>query len=111
MRDVFACTKCNSIYEIERLQHQPLTPPRCQVCFASFPPSELGDWLTYERAEPEWSLAEWLGVKVSQYSVPSPRRAFVDLAQGKMRTADRALPPSRLQQLSSFASSRPFGER
>ena len=111
MRDVFACTKCNSIYEIKRLQQQPLTQPRCKVCFASFPPSELGDWLAYERAEPEWSLSEWLGVKVSQYSVPSPREAFADLALRELRSADPVLPSSRLQKRSSFGGARVLDER
>ncbi len=110
MRDVFACTKCNAIHEITRLQQQPILPPRCQVCFASLPPSEMGDWLAYQRAEPEWSLSEWLGVEDSQYSVPSPRRAFVELAQSKMRTADPVLRPSRLQP-SSLGSTRVFDER
>jgi hypothetical protein len=111
MGDIFACNKCNSIYEIKRLQQQPALPPRCQVCFATFPPSELGDWLAYERAEPEWSLAEWLGVPLSQFSVPSPRQAFVELAQKEIQRADPALPTSRLQQLSSFRSDRTFDER
>jgi hypothetical protein len=57
MRDIFACNNCNSIYEITRLQQRPAAPPRCQVCFASLPTSELGDWLAYERAEQEWSVA------------------------------------------------------
>ena len=60
MRDIFACSKCHSIYEITRLHEQPVVLPRCQVCFAEFPPSELGDWLAYERAEPEWTVGEWL---------------------------------------------------
>jgi hypothetical protein len=42
MPDIFACGKCLSLYEISRRSQQPLVPPRCQVCFASFPPSELG---------------------------------------------------------------------
>jgi hypothetical protein len=67
MRDVFACTKCHSIYGITRLQQQPVLPPRCQVCFASFPPSELGDWLAYERAEPEWTVGEWLAGQTRTY--------------------------------------------
>lgn len=107
MRDVFACTRCNSIYEISRRSQKPIVPPRCQVCFASLPPSEMGDWLAYERAEPEWSLAEWIGIEISQYSVPSPRRAFIDLAQREMQTADPPLPSSRLQKLSPVASAPP----
>jgi hypothetical protein len=111
MRDVFACCKCNSIYEITRLRQKPVLPPYCQVCFTSFPPSELGDWLAYERAEPEWSVAEWLGVHASQFSLPSPRQAFAELAQREIRSADPALPSSRLQQLSPFGKLRTFDER
>ena len=98
MRDIFACSKCLSIYEITRLQQKPVLPPRCQVCFDSFPPSELGDWLAYERAEPEWTLGEWLGVQTSQFSLPSPRQAFTELAQREI-------------QLSSLGSARVFDER
>src|SRR5215469_2699858 len=104
MRDVFACTKCNSIYAITRRREKPLVSPRCQVCFASFPPSELGDWLAYARAEPEWTLSEWLGVHTSPFSLPSPRQAFTELAQREIQRADPALPLSRLQKLSSFGS-------
>jgi hypothetical protein len=111
MRDVFACCKCNSIYEITRLAEKPILPPHCQVCFASLPPSELGDWLSYERAEPEWNIAEWLGVHVSQFSVPSPRQAFAELARRELRSADPALSSSRLQQLPAFRSSRTTDER
>ena len=101
MCDVFACSKCNSIYEIIRRREKPLVPPRCQVCFTNFPPSELGDWLAYERAEPEWSLNEWLGVQTSQFSVPSPRQSFTKLAQREIQSTDPARPVSRLQ--------KPFG--
>src|SRR5689334_20494585 len=99
MRDVFAYCKCNAIYEIKRLQQQPLTPPRCQVCFATLPPSELGDWLSYQRAEPDWSIAEWLSVRISQYSSPSPRLAFVELARREMNSAGQASPANRLRKL------------
>jgi hypothetical protein len=111
MRDIFACSKCTSIYEITRRREKPLVPPRCQVCFASFPPSELGNWLAYERAEPEWTLGEWLGVQTGQFSVPSPRQAFTELAQREIRSADPALPRDRLQKLLSFGSARVFDER
>jgi len=86
-------------------------PPRCHVCFASFPPCELGDWLAYERAEPEWTLGEWLGVQTSQFSLPSPREAFTKLAQRELQSAAPALPSSRLQKLSAFRSARVFDER
>lgn len=110
-RDVFACCKCNSIYEITRLQQKPVLPPRCEVCFATFPPYELGDWLVYGRAEPEWSVAEWLGVDISQFTLPSPRQAFAELAQKEIQRAESAVPASRAQQLPSFASARTFDER
>jgi hypothetical protein len=67
MRDIFACNKCLSIYEIKRLPQKPALLQRCQVCFASFPPRELGDWLAYERAEPEWTVAEWLTGQTRTY--------------------------------------------
>jgi hypothetical protein len=101
MRDIFACSKCLSIYEIKRQQQQPLVPPRCQVCLASFPPSELGDWLAYERAEPEWSVVEWLTGQAGQSSVPSPRQRPAALAQRRIATAHWPLPSSRLQKPSS----------
>src|SRR5690242_14192835 len=88
MRDVFACTKCHSIYEITRLQQQPVLPPRCQVCFASFPPSELSDWLAFERAEPEWTVGEWLAGQTSQFSVPSPHQRIAALAKRRVPTTD-----------------------
>jgi hypothetical protein len=111
MRDIFACLQCNSIYEINRHRQQPLARPHCQVCSAKFPPSELGEWLSYRRAEPEWSLSEWLGSNASQFSVPSPRPAFTALAQKIVKIAEPALPSSRLQNMSSFGGARVFDER
>jgi hypothetical protein len=111
MRDIFACLQCNSIYEIDRHRQQPLARPHCRVCAAKFPPSELGEWLSYRRAEPEWSIGEWLGVHATPFSVPSPRQAFAELAQRELQSADPALPSSRLQRPSSFGSSRTFRER
>src|SRR5690349_1577689 len=55
MPDIFAC-----IYAIYRHRQQPLARPHCQVCSAKFPPSELGEWLSYRRAEPEWTVRQWL---------------------------------------------------
>jgi hypothetical protein len=118
MRDIFACNKCNSIYEITRLQQRPALPPRCEVCFASFPPSELGDWLAYGRAEPELSVGEWLGGRASQFSLPSPREAFVRLVQREVGLAQRkidivapAQPSNRLQRLASSSTPDAFDER
>jgi hypothetical protein len=74
---------------------QPAVPPRCQVCFASFPTSELGEWLVYERAEPEWTVSEWLTGEAS------PNRASRHLEVGTLVervmkiVADPALPSSQ----------------
>jgi hypothetical protein len=103
MHDVFACAKCHSIYEITRLTEKPVLPPRCQVCFVSFPPSELGDWLVYERAEPEWNVAEWLTGQTSQFSVPPPHQRLTALPQGRVPTSEWPLPSSRLQRRSDGA--------
>jgi hypothetical protein len=111
MRDIFACSKCLSIYEITRLQQKPTLPPRCQVCFDSFPPSELGEWLGYERAEPEWSVAEWLTGQASQFSVASPYQRLAALSQRRVAAADWPPASSRLQMLSSVAGARSFDER
>jgi hypothetical protein len=60
MQDLFACRQCHAIYAITRLTQAPALPPFCRNCGNRFPPTELGDWLAYERAEPEWTLDEWL---------------------------------------------------
>jgi hypothetical protein len=60
MRDIFACHECQSIYEITRVSQPPVPTPFCRNCGCKFPPSELGDWLAYERAEPEWTVDAWL---------------------------------------------------
>src|SRR5438067_11640966 len=60
MRDIFACRECQSIYEITRVSEPPVLTPFCRNCGCKFPPSELGDWLAYERAEPEWTVDAWL---------------------------------------------------
>jgi hypothetical protein len=111
MRDVFSCNKCHSIYGITRLQQKPILPPRCQVCFASFPPSELGDWLAYERAEPEWTVGEWLGVPTSQLNLPSPHQRLAGLMQRKIESPKLALPSSQLQKLPAFGTARTPDER
>lgn len=103
MRDVFACTKCHSIYEITRVTEKPVLPSRCQVCFAGFPPRELGDWLVYERAEPEWSVAEWLTGQASQFSLPSPHQRLTALPQRRVPTSEWPLPSLRLQRRSDGA--------
>jgi len=60
MSDLFACRKCHAIYVITRLPQPPNAPPSCEVCGSKFPSCELGEWLTYQRAEPEWTVNEWL---------------------------------------------------
>jgi hypothetical protein len=111
MRDIFACNKCNSIYEITRRPEKPLVPPHCQVCFASLPPNELGEWLAYERSEPESSLGEWLGVQTSQFNVPAPRQAFIELTQREIQSAAPALSSARLRTISSFGTARALDEQ
>jgi hypothetical protein len=92
MRDVFACLQCHSIYEINRHRQQPLARPRCQVCQAKFPPSELGDWLSYQRAEPEWTVAEWLTGQTGRFSLLPPHQKLNGLAHRKTQTIDPAQP-------------------
>jgi hypothetical protein len=60
MQDLFACRECHAIYAITRLRQPPALPPFCRNCGCKLPPAELGDWLAYERAEPEWSVDAWL---------------------------------------------------
>jgi hypothetical protein len=108
MRDIFACSTCHSIYEIARLRLQPAAPPRCQVCSADFPPSELGDWLAYDRAEPEWTVSEWLTGKPGSWP---PLRRPQDALQLRPKIAEPAMPSGRLQKLASFGSARMLDER
>ena len=55
------CFVCPTrIYFITRLPQSPNAPSACEVCGSKFPPCELGEWLTYQRAEPEWTVNEWL---------------------------------------------------
>jgi hypothetical protein len=60
MPDIFACRECRAVYTIIRLLEPPTAPPRCEVCGSYFPPRELGEWLAYQRAEPEWNVKAWL---------------------------------------------------
>jgi hypothetical protein len=112
MRDVFACIKCQSIYEITRHRQQPLARPRCQVCHAQFPPNELGDWLSYQRAEPEWTVGKWLASQqTGQLSVSSRDQRPAALAQRRVPTSEWLLPSSRLQKGSLVAGAGAFDER
>jgi len=60
MSDYFACLRCSAVYAITRSPQPPAKQPSCEVCGNKFPPSELGEWLTYQRAEPEWTVRAWL---------------------------------------------------
>jgi hypothetical protein len=77
-------------------------PPRCQICFASFPPSELGDWLSYERAEPEWIVTEWLSDAINQTNLPSPHQAIARPAIRRVAVA--AWPSNRLWKIESVGT-------
>jgi hypothetical protein len=60
MSDIFACGECRAVYTIIRLLEPPIAPPHCEVCGNKFPPRELGEWLAYQHAEPEWNVKAWL---------------------------------------------------
>jgi hypothetical protein len=60
MSDIFACRECRAVYTITRLPEPPTAPPHCEVCGSKFPPRELGEWLAYQHAEPEWNVKAWL---------------------------------------------------
>jgi hypothetical protein len=60
MSDIFACRDCHAVYSIVRLQKPPTAPSRCEVCGSQFPPMELGEWLAYQHAEPQWTVQAWL---------------------------------------------------
>ena len=60
MSDIFACRECRAVYTIIRLLEPPTAPPQCEVCGSKFPPRELGEWLAYQHAEPEWNVKAWL---------------------------------------------------
>jgi hypothetical protein len=60
MPDIFACRECRAVYTIIRLLEPPAAPPHCEVCGSKFPPRELGEWLAYQHAEPEWNVKAWL---------------------------------------------------
>jgi hypothetical protein len=50
--DLFTCPKCPAKYAIIRRQVPPTEPPACEACGQKFLPTESGDWLTYQRADP-----------------------------------------------------------
>jgi hypothetical protein len=50
--NLFSCQNCQVKYAIIRRGAPPKEPPVCEVCNYKFPPTESGDWLTYQRADP-----------------------------------------------------------
>jgi hypothetical protein len=111
MQDLFACRDCHAIYAITRVRQAPISPPFCQNCSCKFPPSELGDWLVYERAEPEWAVDAWLREDLE--TSENVRRAedlshTTDHAIGDLRAnstqiaAESTVPSTRLQKLAPF---------
>jgi len=52
--EFFSCPnpKCKAKYAIIRRQSPPETKPACEACGQKFVPTEHGDWLTYQRADP-----------------------------------------------------------
>jgi len=107
MQDLFACRQCHAIYAIKRRQEPPLLLPFCKVCGHKLPPSELGDWFAYERAEPEWTVDAWLRgtAEVAEtenqtgLSLDDANRAVAESAN--KTTAELATPSNRLQQLAA----------
>jgi hypothetical protein len=90
MRDIFACRECQSIYEITRVSQPPVLTPFCRNCGCKFPPSELGDWLAYERAEPEWTVDAWLrGALEVPHNVRHDEIAPLELATEQISSARR----------------------
>jgi hypothetical protein len=110
MRDIFACRECQSIYEITRVSQPPVLTPFCRNCGCKFPPSELGDWLAYERAEPEWTVDAWLRgapevphnvrhdeiAQLNKYQAPGEFQANTPVA------AAATTPSARLRRLAPF---------
>jgi hypothetical protein len=114
MRDIFACRECQSIYEITRVSEPPVLTQFCRNCGCKFPPSELGDWLAYERAEPEWTVDAWLrgapeipshvsydkivalNPPLNKYQAPGEFQPRTPVA------ADATLPSARLRRLAPF---------
>lgn len=79
MVDVFACQECHAVYALTRHQQPPNAAPFCESCGNKFPPKELGEWLTYERAEPERTVNQWLT------STPRTPQSSVALPSSRLR--------------------------
>jgi hypothetical protein len=92
--DLFACRECRAIYVITRLPQSPNAPSSCEVCGSKFPPCELGEWLTYQRAEPEWTVNEWLtGGPEVQENVGQPDGLSSDGHQAVVEVEDQPQRP------------------
>ncbi|HEV2625251.1 MAG TPA: hypothetical protein VGV62_09060 [Xanthobacteraceae bacterium] len=124
MRDIFACRECQSIYEITRVSEPPVLAPFCRNCGCKFPPSELGDWLAYERAEPEWTVDAWLrgapeiphhvsydqivplnqplSSPLNKYQAPGAFQPSTPVAAEATMAAQATLPSARLRRLAPF---------
>jgi hypothetical protein len=110
MRDIFACRECQSIYEITRVSEPPVLTPFCRNCGCKFPPSELGDWLAYERAEPEWTVDAWLrgapeiphNIRYDEIAPLNKYQAPSEFQPSTPAAAQAALPSARLRRLAPF---------
>jgi hypothetical protein len=109
MQDLFACRQCHAIFAITLVRQAPALPPFCRNCGSRFPPTELGDWLAYERAEPEWTVSEWLRGPPRQQShvsrtVDSTSGPFVGkpAGRGEAPIANAMTPSGRIQKLAGF---------
>jgi hypothetical protein len=85
------------------------------ACFAAIlqklwkqPPTELGDWLAYERAEPEWTLDEWLSSPPQNHSDlcrtnDSTSAPFVGefAARSEQSIANAMTPSGRMRELAA----------
>lgn len=99
MVDIFACRKCHAVYALTRHQHPPDLAPFCDVCNSAFPPKELGEWLTYQRAEPEDTVKAWLTSAPNVPSVPNVQSTPSAPSTANASRTSVALPSARLSGL------------
>jgi len=113
MSDLFACRECRAIYVITRLPQSPNAPSSCEVCGSKFPACELGEWLTYQRVETEWTVNEWLTgapevqenvVQPTAYQVTDIRQSRKSRTNRKDRDQGFELPSNRLRKTCRQAS-------
>jgi len=87
MVDLFACRKCHAVYALTRHQQPSNVAPFCKVCGNEFPPKELGEWLTYERADPEETVNQWLtSAPTAPETSVTPPSSRLRLLAGRVRT-------------------------